>query len=49
MNRLTLFYKVLSNLMKVLQELEIKPSDELDSILSQEEDGFYYRLPKSQV
>jgi len=49
MNRLTLFHKVLSNLMKLLRTFDVNPSDELSEILSQEEDGYYYRLPKSKV
>jgi hypothetical protein len=49
MNRLTLFHKVLSNLIKCLRKVEISISEELDSIISQEEDGYYYRLPKTKV
>jgi hypothetical protein len=49
MNRLTLFHKVLSNLIKCIGKDDIKISEELESIISQEEDGYYYRLPKTMV
>jgi hypothetical protein len=49
MNRLTLFHKVLSNLIKCVRKVGITISEELDSIISQEEDGYYYRLPKTMV
>lgn len=49
MNRLTLFHKVLSNLIKCVRKVDITISEELNSIISQEEDGYYYRLPKTMV
>jgi hypothetical protein len=49
MSRLTLFHKVLSNLIKEVKKLEIKISDELESIISIEEDSYYYHLATSLV
>lgn len=35
--------------MKVLREFDVESSDELSEILSEKEDGYYYRFPKSKV
>lgn len=49
MSRFTLFHKVLSNLVRLLSRREKPVSDEVNSLVSDEEDGMYYRLTKQQA
>lgn len=49
MNRLTLFHKVLSNVVRELHGKKIPLSEKYTEIVKEDEDGFSYRLPREKV
>jgi Transposase DDE domain len=49
MSRITLFHKVLSNLIKDVKQTGIEISNTLEDIVKQDEEGYAYRLKKSQL